>query len=58
MNNDELKRIFTAYEKVRKSGEFNMIMDAKDAWTKVGLSPTEYYFVIQHYNELYELFGE
>lgn len=41
-----------AYEKVRASGRFNMIMEGNAAAKSAGLSRDEYIFVIENYSEL------
>jgi hypothetical protein len=46
------KEMFERYEKVRKSGEYNMVMDAGLAMMAAGLTQTEYIYVIENYNEL------
>ena len=46
------KEMFERYEKVRKSGEYNMVMDAGLAMMAAGLTQTEYIYVIKNYNEL------
>lgn len=43
---------FNAYEKVRSSGIYNMIMQASDAAKAAGLTLDDYYWVIKNYNEL------
>lgn len=45
------KEMFERYEKVRKSGEYNMVMDAGLAMMAAGLTQTEYITVLQHYVE-------
>lgn len=46
------KEMFERYEKVRISGEYNMIMDAGLAMMAAGLTQTEYIYVIKNYKEL------
>lgn len=46
------KEMFERYEKVRISGEYNMIMDAGLAMMAAGLTQTEYIYVINNYGEL------
>lgn len=42
-----------AYEKVRKGGRYNMIMDGR-ALVATRLTKARYLFVIEHYEELME----
>ena len=44
-------RNFYCYELVRRSGKYNMIMDARLAMVEAGLSAKEYADVISHYSE-------
>lgn len=44
------KEQFEAYEKVRTSGQFNMIMEWIDAADCAGLTKDEYFNVIKNYN--------
>lgn len=46
------KEMFNRYEKVRISGEYNMIMDAGYAMVAAGLTQSEYIYVIKNYAEL------
>lgn len=45
------KEMFERYEKVRKSGKYNMITNAIQAMKAAGLKPDEYLTVLQHYVE-------
>lgn len=43
------KEEFEAFEKVRRSGKWNMFMDAKNAAIDAGLSPDRYKLVLMNY---------
>lgn len=45
------KEMFERYEKVRKSGKYNMITNAIQAMKAAGLKQDEYLTVLQHYVE-------
>lgn len=45
------KEIFERYEKVRKSGKYNMITNPIQAMEEAGLKQDEYLAVLQHYVE-------
>lgn len=49
---EEEKSWFESYEKVRQSGEYNMVMDVAEASKKAGLTLEQYVFVIKHYDAL------
>lgn len=42
---------FYRYELVRRSGKYNMLMDARLAIAKTGLKAKDYADVIRHYSE-------
>lgn len=46
------KELFDKYERVRRSGRFNMIMDAAEAAYYAGLSIDDYCWVLNNYSEL------
>lgn len=45
---------FIAYEKVRKSGKYNMVTDWELASKEAGLTKEMYFEIIKRYNALYE----
>lgn len=49
---------FEAYERVRRSGEFNMITEWPAAAEAAGLSRNEYLAVIKNYRVLTELYPD
>lgn len=49
---------FVAYEKVRKSGKFNMMADSRAAAVSAGLTRTEYMNVIMNYNQCLDVWPE
>ena len=40
------KQIFDRYEKIRSSGKYNMITEAKNAMDASGLKPSDYYYAM------------
>lgn len=46
------KLTFLSYEEARKSGEFNMIIDAHTVMEQFGISKEDYWYIIKHYSEL------
>lgn len=52
------KKLFDKYEKVRKSGKYNMITEADKAMKEAGLSPYDYYYVQRYYDMLSKKYGE
>jgi len=52
------KKMFEAYEKVRLSGKYNMIMEANAAMDEAGLRPCDYYYVMFNYKMLARKYGE
>lgn len=53
---NNLKEPFLKYEKIRKSGKYNMIMDAKTVINKIGCSLSIYMDIIDNYTELKKRF--
>ncbi len=47
----EICRNFYRYERVRRGGKYNMIMEAKLAMVEAGLKAKDYADVISHYSE-------
>ncbi len=56
MNIEITKGQFQQYEKVRRSGKYNMIMDADQAIKATGLPQKVYWKIIDDYTELSEQF--
>ena len=48
--NEDWKLNFYKYEKVRRSGRYNMIMEADKAIKVYGVSSQEYRNILLHYN--------
>lgn len=53
---DEFK--FRRYERVRKTGNYNMVLDADKAMKEAHLLPEDYWFIVRHYKELKEKYHE
>jgi hypothetical protein len=51
---DITKEQFEAYNKVRETGKYNMVMDANDAAKEAGLSMDQYWEIIKKYDKLYK----
>lgn len=49
---NNLKEPFLKYEKIRKSGKYNMITDAKTVMNKIGCNLSTYMDIIDNYSEL------
>ena len=49
-----MKEKFLAYEAVRKSGKYNMIMDSSKAMIEAGLNFHDYAYIIHNYSKLAE----
>ena len=47
----DICRNFYRYEQVRRSGKYNMIMEARFAMIEAGLKAKDYSDVIRHYSE-------
>ena len=47
----DICRNFYRYEQVRRSGKYNMIMEARFAMIEAGLSAKDYANTIRHYSE-------
>ena len=47
----DICRNFYHYEQVRRSGKYNMIMEARFAMIEAGLKAKDYSDVIRHYSE-------
>lgn len=48
------KKQFLAYERVRKGGKFNMVMDSKKAARESGLDLDTYFEIIKNYGKLHD----
>ncbi len=53
----EIVRRFEAYEKVRLSGKYSMIMEAPLAWEEAGLTEKEYMETLSNYGR-YKIIAE
>lgn len=53
---DILRNEFISYENLRQSGECNMILDAGMAMESTGLDEETYWYIVDHYAELYSKF--
>lgn len=51
------KEIYNRYEAVRKSGAYNMIMDARATANAADLTSEEYSYAIKNYTKLREQYG-
>ena len=52
------KQIFNRYEKIRSSGNYNMITEANDAMDAAELKPSDYYYAMFNYELLKRKYGE
>ena len=48
------KKQFLAYERVRKGGKFNMVMDSKKAARESGLDLDTYFEIVKNYGKLHD----
>lgn len=48
------KEDFVEYEKIRRSGEFNMIMEMNDARAETNLSKEQWFKIMKHYRTFYD----
>lgn len=55
---NNLKEPFLKYEKIRKSGKYNMIMDASIVMKKIGCNLNTYIDIIDNYSELNARFNK
>lgn len=55
---ENLKRIFKSYEEVRLAGKHNMLTEAKDAKRAAGLTNEEYWYVLENYTAIRNIFRE
>jgi len=51
------EELFKAYEKIRKSGQFNMIIEWASVAVMMHCSRNEYCYVINNYTELKQKYG-
>ena len=51
-----IHEIFSRYEKVRSSGDYNMKVECIFASNAAGLSADEYWFVLENYEELAKIY--
>lgn len=54
--NEKDKSDFVNYERIRRSGKFNMIVDASIIANKMGISNSRYIWIINNYSELNRLY--
>ena len=52
----QMEEKFLRYEEVRKSGQFNMITEAKHAMDYANLNEDDYWDIIKNYSEYKEMF--
>lgn len=52
----DIKKTFLKYEKVRRSGKYNMITEAATVMKRYHIYGDIYSYVIIHYSELYKQF--
>ena len=50
--NEITKAQFDAYVAVQMKGDYNMVMEARQAQIAAGLTAEQYWTIIQHYAEL------
>jgi len=48
---------FLSYEEARKSGEFNMVMDAHQVMSIYGIEKNTYWEIIRNYNKYYNKYA-
>lgn len=46
------KKEFLRYEQVRRNGQYNMIMDAREAMQAANLTKDKYFYIIENYTQL------
>lgn len=54
----DAEELFRKYERVRQEGKYNMITDAGRAAQEANLTPSEYQWVLCHYNELNDKYNK
>ena len=52
----DIKKAFLKYEKVRRSGKYNMITEASTVMRCYHIYEDMYFYIITHYSELYKQF--
>ena len=52
----QMEEKFLRYEEVRKSGQFNMIMEANKAMDYANLNEDDYWDIIKNYSKYREMF--
>jgi len=55
---EDMKDYFIEYEKIRRSGKYNMITEAKFVAEEMGVKLDYYYSIIKNYSELKEIFKD
>jgi len=51
------RKDFLEYKRVRKSGKYNMFMDAKAVMDEIDLTKEQYFKILQEYSKLDEAWG-
>lgn len=54
--NDKDKKDFINFEKVRRSGKYNMVTDASIIAEEIGVSTSRYIWIINNYSSLNKLY--
>lgn len=52
MEIENLREKFFRYEWLRNEGIYNMLMEAEDAASTIGIQLNEYIWILKHYTEL------
>ncbi len=55
---EDMKEYFIKYEKIRRSGKYNMFTQAKFVAEEMGVKLDYYYSIIKNYSELKEIFKD
>lgn len=58
MNLEDMKDIFLKYEKIRKSGKYNMITDASIIINKMNIDLKTYTTILENYSELNRMYNK
>ena len=51
------KDTFVKYEQVRRSGEFDVIFEWQKVKEIIGITPDEYWYIIDNWKDLYNTFS-
>ena len=49
-----MEKLFKKYEEIRKSGRYNMVMDAGAVAAEMGCQLQQYAYILKNYSELKE----